>query len=876
MDQLVYSFAENDGSPENVLKLGNKGAQLAEMTRIGLPVPPGFSIATKACVAFFQNSRQWPEGLQEQVRQKLAELESNMGRKLGDAENPLLVSVRSGSYVSMPGMMDTILNLGMNESSVRGFAAATGNERTAYDSYRRFIQMFGDVVLGVKHEKFEALLEKKKNEAGAKLDTELTAEHLRALIADYKALIRASTGKDFPQEPWEQLRLAINAVFESWNTERAVTYRRIHKLDDNAGTGVNVQAMVFGNMGNDSGSGVAFTRNPSTGESAFYGEYLINAQGEDVVAGIRTPQPIAHLREQIPQCYEQLANVAVTLEEHYRDVQDLEFTIEQGKLYMLQTRKGKRTAQAGVRISVDMVHEGRITKEEAVRRVEPEQLNHLLHKQISPDSREKARPVIKGLPASPGAAVGRAAFSAKDAVEMSAEGERVILVRQETSPEDIEGMHVAQGILTARGGMTSHAAVVSRGMGKCCVAGAAEMSVAEPEKRAVTRQGAVIKEGDIITLDGSTGEVYLGELQLVAPQIGGEFSTLLSWADGFAKMKVRTNADTPRDSKKARDFGAQGIGLCRTEHMFFEGDRVTAMREMILASNAEERRKALGTLLPMQEQDFLGIYEAMDKLPVTIRLLDPPLHEFLPHTEADMTQLAEHTGRTVPDIRQTAESLREFNPMLGHRGCRLAVTYPEIYEMQVRAIIRAALRALEKNITPMPEIEIPIVGNAEELQTMLDLVRRVVREEDPDGRVWHRIGTMIELPRACVIGDRIAAMADFMSFGTNDLTQTTLGFSRDDAGRFIAAYIEKGILKEDPFSTIDEEGVGSLMKMCVEKARAAAKQAGKDIEIGICGEHGGDPKSIMFCHTLGLDYVSCSPYRVPIARLAAGQAGLNQ
>ncbi len=867
--QYVYFFGEGDTKDKALL--GGKGANLGEMTKIGLPVPPGFTISTEACIAFYDQGKKWPEGLEEQINQKLAELESKTGKKLGDAEKPLLVSVRSGAAVSMPGMMDTVLNLGLNDQTVLGIAKLTGNERFAYDSYRRFIQMFGDVVMGVKHAEFEAILDSVKKTKGVEYDTDLTVEDLKMVVQKYRDMIKNEKGKEFPQDPKEQLRMAIDAVFNSWNNKRAITYRNLHGIPHNLGTGVNIQTMVFGNMGNDSGTGVGFTRNPSTGVKEHYGEYLINAQGEDVVAGIRTPKHIDDMKNDLPGAYAELVKIYDLLEKHYKDMQDFEFTVEKGKLFMLQTRTGKRTAHAAVKIAVDMVDEGLITKEEAVLRIDPNQLDQLLHKQLDQEAKQKADVIAKGLPASPGAAVGKVVFTADDAVEKSEAGEKVILVRLETSPEDIQGMSVAQGILTARGGMTSHAAVVARGMGKCCVAGCSDITVDEKEKQFKAGE-RVFKEGDYITLDGSTGEVMAGQIPVIDPELKGEFKTLMEWADSFRKLVVLTNADTPHDAQVAKNFGAEGIGLTRTEHMFFEGDRITSVREMILAENEESRRKALDKLLPLQKQDFRGIFEVMSGLPVIIRLLDPPLHEFLPHEEKEMRQVAEQMGVEVSRIREKVDSLKEFNPMLGFRGCRLGVVYPEINEMQVRAIFEAALEAKEAGKDPKPEIEIPLVGNVKEFIPLKEMVKRIAKETGAEGKIEYKVGTMIEVPRAAITADELAKEVEFMSFGTNDLTQMTCGFSRDDAGKFLKHYVEKEIYNRDPFQSIDQEGVGKLMELCVKNARKVNPKIG----IGICGEHAGEPMSVEFCHRIGLNDVSCSPFRVPIARLAAAQAALKE
>ncbi|MCX8158417.1 MAG: pyruvate, phosphate dikinase [Candidatus Diapherotrites archaeon] len=876
-NKYVFAFGELKlKGKEAAYVLGNKGAQLAEMTSLGLPVPPGFTITTHACMEFYKNNQQWPKGLEKEVREKLAELEKKMGKKLGDHENPLFVSVRSGAYASMPGMMDTVLNLGMNDKSVLAFAKQTKNERAAWDSYRRFIQMFGDVVLGIDHDKFEKILDEQKKTKGVKYDSELEIDDLKKIVAKYKELVLKEKGKEFPQDPWEQLRMAINAVFNSWNNPRAIAYRRINKISDDAGTAVNIQSMVFGNMGNDSGTGVGFTRNPSTGEKEPYGEFLVNAQGEDVVAGIRTPQHISKMKEILPKAYEELVKIYTKLEKHYKDMQDFEFTVEKGKLYMLQTRRGKRTAQAAVKIAVDMVKEGLITKEEAILRIEPNQLNQLLHKQLDPIAKQKEEVLAKGLAASPGAAVGKVVLNAnkaKEIVERNPE-EKLVLVRTETSPDDIEGMHVSQGFLTARGGLTSHAAVVARGMGKPCVAGCEDIVVYEDKGYIeIPTKGIKIKEGEFISIDGSTGEIFKGKLPLIEPQVKGEFKELMTWVDSFRKLGVRTNADTPHDAKVAREFGAEGIGLCRTEHMFFEGERIKAMREMILADNVESRRKALAKLLPYQKSDFIGIFEAMKGLDVTIRLLDPPLHEFLPKEDQEIEELAREMGYSVEKVKQINESLKEFNPMLGFRGCRLLIVYPEIAEMQVQAIIEAAIDCKKRKIDARPEIMIPVLGHVNEMKVMKEIIDKKAKEvmEKEGVQVKYKVGVMMELPRACITADKIAEYGEFFSFGTNDLTQTTFGYSRDDAGKFIKYYLDKKILLEDPFEVVDQEGVGELIKMSVERGRKTRK----DLKIGICGEQGGEPKTVEFCHKVGLNYVSCSPYRVPIARLAAAQAAIK-
>jgi pyruvate,orthophosphate dikinase len=850
--------------------LGGKGANLAEMSNLGLPVPPGFTISTEACVHYFRNGGAYPEGLWEEVLEQLSKLEEVMGAKLGDSENPLLVSVRSGARASMPGMMDTVLNLGLNDQSVKGLLSRSGNERFALDSYRRFLTMFGDVVLGVEHSEFEERLDALKKREGVRLDTEASVAGLRSLVEEFKVLIREKTGKDFSQDPLDQLKLSINAVFDSWNTERAGTYRRIHDIPDDWGTGVNIQAMVFGNLGETSATGVAFTRNPSTGEKKFYGEFLINAQGEDVVAGIRTPEPIERLQEEMPKAYGQLEEIYQLLEAHYKDMQDLEFTIQDGTLYMLQTRGGKRTAGAAVRIAVDLVGEGIIDHKEALLRLDPDQMEQLLHPQIDPKA--SVQVIAKGLAGSPGAAVGEAVFSAQRAEELSLNGEKVILVRTETSPEDIGGMHASQAILTARGGLTSHAAVVARGMGKCCVVGCEQITVDEMGRK-FTVNGMEIKEGDLITLNGSTGEVILGEASLVEPELGGDFAQVLDWADEIRLLGVWANADTPLDARVARGNGAEGIGLCRTEHMFFEGDRIHAVREMILARTEEERRKALAKILPMQISDFEGIFEVMDGLPTVVRLLDPPLHEFLPKTEEDMKVVAKDTGTTLEHIRAVTDRLHEFNPMLGLRGCRLGISHPEIYEMQAEAILTAACAQSRKGIQVIPEIMIPLVAEASELRLCRAIVEKAAQKvfEREGTEVKYTVGTMIELPRACISADSIAESAEFFSFGTNDLTQTAYGLSRDDSGSFLPTYVEEGVMSQDPFVAIDQEGVGEMVRTAVERGRKTKP----DLKIGICGEHGGEPSSVEFFHDAELDYVSCSPYRVPIARLAAAQATLK-
>ncbi|KHO62234.1 pyruvate phosphate dikinase [Thermoanaerobacter sp. YS13] len=870
--KYVYLFSEGDASMRDLL--GGKGANLAEMTKLGLPVPQGFTVTTEACTRYYQDGKTIAPEIVEQIYEYMTKLEEITGKKFGDPTNPLLVSVRSGARVSMPGMMDTILNLGLNDETVEGLAKATNNERFAYDSYRRFIQMFSDVVMGIDKNKFEAILDEVKEENGAKFDTDLTAENLKEVVKRFKELYKKEMGVDFPQDPKEQLLEAVKAVFRSWDNPRAIVYRRLNDIPSDWGTAVNVQSMVFGNMGNDSGTGVAFTRNPATGEKALFGEFLMNAQGEDVVAGIRTPQPISSLKETMPEVYNQFVEIAEKLEKHYKDMQDIEFTIERGKLYMLQTRNGKRTAQAALKVAVDLVAEGLIDEKTAVLRVDPKQLDQLLHPTFEPNALKAAKPVAKGLPASPGAASGKVYFTADEAIEAAkSRREKVILVRTETSPDDIEGMSVAQGILTTRGGMTSHAAVVARGMGTACVVGCGDAKIDEQAK--VMRIGDIeVHEGDYISIDGSTGNVYIGEIKTVTPELTGDFATLMSWADKYRKLKVKTNADIPRDAKVAVQFGAEGIGLCRTEHMFFDEDRIPAMREMIVSKTEEQRRKALEKLLPMQRSDFEGLFEVMGEFPVTIRLLDPPLHEFLPHTDEEIKELAENMGITFEELKATVESLKEFNPMLGHRGCRLAITYPEIAEMQTRAIIEAAINVKKKTGHDVkPQIMIPLVGELKELKYLKDIIVKVADEviKQNNVEIKYLVGTMIEVPRAALTADQIAKEAEFFSFGTNDLTQMTFGFSRDDAGKFLETYYEKKIYEFDPFAKLDQEGVGKLVEMGTKLGR----QTRPDLEVGICGEHGGDPSSIEFCHKVGLDYVSASPYRVPIARLAAAQAAIK-
>ena len=903
--KFVYRFgngkAEGDASMKNLL--GGKGANLAEMNLIGVPVPPGFTITTEICTLYNEKGRDYVVDLiGEDVKNAVQHVESIMGMKFGDKENPLLVSVRSGARASMPGMMDTVLNLGMNDDAVEAIAKKTGNNRFAWDSYRRFVQMYGDVVLGMKpaskeeEDPFEVIIHKMKNQRNVKLDTELSTDDLKELVKQFKAAVKEVTGKDFPTNPWDQLWGAVMAVFDSWMNERAIVYRRLNDIPAEWGTAVNVQAMVFGNMGDNSATGVAFTRDAATGENIFNGEYLINAQGEDVVAGIRTPQQITlegsrrwaalqgiseeeraakypSLEESMPKAYKELFKIQQDLEDHYKDMQDLEFTIQDGKLWLLQTRNGKRTGAAMVKIAMDLMREGKISKKTALMRIEPNKLDELLHPVFEGDSVKKAVTVAQGLPASPGAATGQIVFHADEAEEWAEQGKKVMLVRIETSPEDLSGMHVAEGILTARGGMTSHAAVVARGMGKCCVSGAGSIKI-DYKERTLEAGGKVFKEGDWISLNGTTGEVYEGKIKTIDPQVSGDFAELMDLADTFAKMNVRTNADTPHDAGVARDFGAKGIGLTRTEHMFFEGDRIIAMREMILAEDEEGRRKALDKLLPMQRADFEGIFEAMHDLPVTVRLLDPPLHEFVPHDDKGQQEMADVMGVSLEHIKEKVEELSEVNPMLGHRGCRLGNTYPEISEMQARAIIEAALNLKQRGITAKPEIMIPLTGTLKEMKMQEEIVRSTIKKvfEERNDKMDYLVGTMIEVPRAALTADEIAQSAEFFSFGTNDLTQMTFGYSRDDIGKFLPIYLEKGLLEHDPFQVLDRTGVGQLLKIAVKKGRKTRK----NIKIGICGEHGGEPSSIEFCNTLGFNYVSCSPFRVPIARLAAAQAVIKE
>ena len=880
-NKWVYLFEEGNADMRNLL--GGKGANLAEMTNLGLPIPQGFTVTTEACTEYYNSGKTIPQEVQDQIFEALADLEKKQGKKFGDTENPLLVSVRSGARASMPGMMDTILNLGLNDVAVEGFAKKTGNERFAYDSYRRFIQMFSDVVMEVPKSHFERVLDEEKDKKRAVLgrgadkavyDTDLTADDLKEIIAIFKGIYKDAMGEEFPQDPKVQLMEAVKAVFRSWDNERAIVYRRMNDIPGDWGTAVNVQAMVFGNMGDTSGTGVAFTRNPSTGEKGIFGEYLINAQGEDVVAGVRTPQPITRLEQDMPECFKQFMDIANKLEEHYRDMQDMEFTIEDQKLYFLQTRNGKRTAQAALQIACDLVDEGKITPKEAVMRIEAKSLDQLLHPTFDLEALKKGEVIGHGLPASPGAGAGKVYFTAEDAKSHhEATGDRVILVRLETSPEDIEGMHASEGVLTVRGGMTSHAAVVARGMGTCCVSGCGEIAINEVEK-VFSLGGHEIHEGDYISLDGSTGNIYYGDIPTVEASVSGNFGRIMEWADEYRKLQVRTNADTPEDAAVAVKFGAQGIGLCRTEHMFFEPDRIPKIRQMILARTVQEREKALNDLIPYQKGDFKGLYEVMEGRPVTIRFLDPPLHEFVPTDQGDIDDLAVEMMMTAEQVQEVCDSLHEFNPMMGHRGCRLAVTYPEIARMQTRAVMEAAIEVKEeKGYDIVPEIMIPLVGERKELKYVKDVVvetaELVKKEKNSD--IQYHIGTMIEIPRAALLADEIAQEAEFFSFGTNDLTQMTFGFSRDDAGKFLGDYYKKKIYESDPFARLDQSGVGQLIQMAVEKGRKTRP----DIKLGICGEHGGDPSSVEFCHRAGLTYVSCSPFRVPIARLAAAQAAIN-
>ena len=871
--KYVYFFGGGKADGRGVMKnlLGGKGAGLAEMTNLKIPVPAGFTITTEACNEYFKAGKKYPTGLWEEVLDNLKKVEKAMGMKIGDSVNPLLVSVRSGAKFSMPGMMDTVLNLGLNETTMNALIKKTGNERFVYDAYRRLITMFGNIVMGIDRQKFEKAIEEIKIKRGVHLDTDLTVDDLKSLVEEFKIIYKRGTGEDFPTDPYEQLKKAINAVFGSWFGDRAVKYRKINDIPDDLGTACNIQSMIFGNLGENSGTGVGFTRDPSTGQKKFFAECLINAQGEDVVAGIRTPLRIEELKKRLPRAYSDLDTIYKKLEKHYKDMLDIEFTVQEGKLYMLQTRVGKRTAQSALKIAIDMVKEKLIDKKTALLRIDPSQLDQMLHPMIDPKAQIKV--IAKGLPASPGAAVGTVVFTAEDAERAAEKVKKVILVRTETSPEDIGGMHAAQGVLTARGGMTSHAAVVARGMGKCCVAGCGAISINEVQ-RYFTVNDLIVKEGDYITLNGTTGEVILGEAPLVTPALTGEFGTFMKWVDEFRKLGVRANADTPHDAKVARDFGAEGIGLCRTEHMFFEAERIKVVREMILADDKEGRKRALARLLPMQKGDFIGIFREMHGFPVTIRLLDPPLHEFLPHTDEELRELAHEMEVSFEKLKAKNKSLHESNPMLGHRGCRLGVTYPEIYEMQVQAIIEAACELSKEKVKVIPEIMIPLVGHVNEFTMLKDLTKKIAEEAKAKykANVKYSIGTMIELPRAAITADEIAKEAEFFSFGTNDLTQTVYGLSRDDAGNFLPYYVEKGLLEDDPFITLDQKGVGQVIKIGIEKGRSARR----DLKIGICGEHGGDPRSVEFCHKVGMNYVSCSPYRVPIARLAAAHAALKE
>ena len=870
-NKYVYLFSEGNADMRNLL--GGKGANLAEMTNIGLPVPQGFTVSTEACARYYEDGKMLADDIIQEIMEGLAKMEKITGKKFGDKTNPLLVSVRSGARASMPGMMDTILNLGLNSEVVEGLASLTGNPRFAYDSYRRFIQMFSDVALGLEKSNFEKIIDQMKEEKGAKLDTELDANDLKEMVKRFKNLFKTEMGYDFPEDPKLQLLEAVKAVFRSWDNPRAIYYRRVNDIPSSWGTAVNIQSMVFGNMGEQSGTGVAFTRDPATGEKKLYGEYLMNAQGEDVVAGIRTPQPISHLEEQNKALYEQFVAIADKLEKHYRDMQDMEFTIENGKLYMLQTRNGKRTAKAALKIAVDLVKEGMLTEQEALMKLEPKQLDALLHPQFDAAALKAAQPIGKALPASPGAASGIVAFTAERAIELHSQGKKIVLVRLETSPEDIEGMAASEGILTARGGRTSHAAVVARGMGTACVAGCQELLVDEENKK-FTLGGKTFVEGDSIAIDGSTGYIYGEAVKTVPASISGDFGTIMAWADANRALQVRTNADTPADAQTAFNFGAEGIGLCRTEHMFFDADRIPAVREMIVSKTVEERKRALAKLLPMQRKDFIGLYKAMKGKPVTIRFLDPPLHEFLPHEDFEIEALAKEMGLTFEELKATVEGLKEVNPMMGHRGLRLAITYPEIAEMQTTAVMEAAIQVKQEDgYEIVPEIMIPLTCDSKEFNFVRDIVARVADEiiAAKGVKMTYKIGTMIEIPRAALTADEVAKTAEFFSFGTNDLTQMTYGFSRDDAGKFLDYYYERKIFESDPFAKLDQNGVGKLVKMAADLGRSVRP----DIKLGICGEHGGDPSSIEFCHRVGLNYVSCSPYRVPIARLAAAQANIQ-
>ena len=872
MIKYVYAFSEGNKDMRDLL--GGKGANLAEMTKVGLPVPKGFTVTTEACNKYYEDKEQISKEVKDQIFEKLEELEKATGKKMGDLENPLLVSVRSGARASMPGMMDTVLNLGLNDVVAENFAKVTNNKRFAYDSYRRFIMMFADVVKGYSKNSFERLLDKIKEEKNAKYDTDLNEDDMYEIAMKFKEVYKELSGVEFPQDPRVQLIEAVTAVFRSWNNERAIIYRRMNDIPGSWGTAVNIQEMVFGNKGDDCGTGVAFTRNPSTGENKLYGEYLINAQGEDVVAGVRTPQDISTLETVMPKVYEEFVKTTQILEKHYRDMQDMEFTIENGKLFMLQTRNGKRTAQAALKIAVDLVNEGMLTKEEALLKVEPKQLDSLLHPNFNVNALKEAKLVATGLAASPGAACGKIYFNALDVSKAKENKEKVLLVRLETSPEDIQGMNDAEGILTIRGGMTSHAAVVARGMGRCCVCGCGELIVNEEEKTLTTKEGHVYHEGDYLSIDGSTGKVYDGIVETEEPSISGYFETFMNWADEVRTLKVRTNADTPKDAKQALTFGAEGIGLCRTEHMFFEETRIFNFRRMIAAKTVEQREEALEKILPYQREDFIGLFKAMEGNPVTIRFLDPPLHEFLPHTDEEIKPLAESLDMSFEELKNRVESLKEFNPMMGHRGCRLAITYPEIARMQTRAVIEAAIEVNKEGMNVVPEIMIPLVAEVKELKYVREIVCEtadaIIKEQGV--KLDYKVGTMIEIPRAALTADKIAEEAEFFSFGTNDLTQMTYGFSRDDATKFLPYYYEKQILESDPFARLDQAGVGQLVEMAARKGRSARS----DIKLGICGEHGGDPSSVEFCHKLGLNYVSCSPFRVPIARLAAAQAKVKE
>ena len=871
MIKYVYAFSEGNKDMRDLL--GGKGANLAEMTKVGLPVPKGFTVTTEACNKYYEDKEQISKEVKDQIFEKLEELEKATGKKMGDLENPLLVSVRSGARASMPGMMDTVLNLGLNDAVAENFAKVTNNKRFAYDSYRRFIMMFADVVKGYSKNSFERLLDKIKEEKNAKYDTDLNEDDMYEIAMKFKEVYKELSGVEFPQDPRVQLIEAVTAVFRSWNNERAIIYRRMNDIPGSWGTAVNIQEMVFGNKGDDCGTGVAFTRNPSTGENKLYGEYLINAQGEDVVAGVRTPQDISTLETVMPKVYEEFVKTTQILEKHYRDMQDMEFTIENGKLFMLQTRNGKRTAQAALKIAVDLVNEGMLTKEEALLKVEPKQLDSLLHPNFNVNALKEAKLVATGLAASPGAACGKIYFNALDVSKAKENKEKVLLVRLETSPEDIQGMNDAEGILTIRGGMTSHAAVVARGMGRCCVCGCGELIVNEEKKTLTTKEGHVYHEGDYLSIDGSTGKVYDGIVETKEPSISGYFETFMNWADEVRTLKVRTNADTPKDAKQALKFGAEGIGLCRTEHMFFEETRIFNFRRMIAAKTVEQREEALEKILPYQREDFIGLFKAMEGNPVTIRFLDPPLHEFLPHTDEEIKPLAESLDMSFEELKNRVESLKEFNPMMGHRGCRLAITYPEIARMQTRAVIEAAIEVNKEGMNVVPEIMIPLVAEVKELKYVREIVCEtadaIIKEQGV--KLDYKVGTMIEIPRAALTADKIAEEAEFFSFGTNDLTQMTYGFSRDDATKFLPYYYEKQILESDPFARLDQAGVGQLVEMATRKGRSTRS----DIKLGICGEHGGDPSSVEFCHKLGLNYVSCSPFRVPIARLAAAQAAVK-